>query len=288
MTKRGCLRLGASLFAASAALFLSGILMVRLAQGTPLADAGWFPVAAAAMRLICFGLPVLYLLTRTMEDHVPQQPERCGVLRLLDDYFISMMLGYVGSFIGYHVSTALGQNEDMLTQTLDAAGPWSTLLLACVIAPLGEELFFRGVLLKKALAMGERAAVCFTALAFALLHMNARQFFYALFVGLLLGRVAARTGTVLWSWLLHVAVNITGSLVMPFLLSHDDYVPLAAWMLILFFLIGLAKLLRAGKYLRAPQLVEAGEGAGAAALFLNPGMLCYYALCAYGFWTSLQ
>lgn len=77
----------------------------------------------------------------------------------------------------------------------------------CILAPLAEELAFRGVIQNTLRPYGA-AGVVLQAAAFALMHGTLLQKFYALIMGVLLGWLARRTESVWPGVVLHAANNI--------------------------------------------------------------------------------
>ena len=77
------------------------------------------------------------------------------------------------------------------------------------LAPIGEELVFRGLTMKYAEKAFGRfwAANLLQAFLFGVIHMNWVQGVYAFFGGLVLGWVAHRYRSVVFSMLMHFAVN---------------------------------------------------------------------------------
>lgn len=84
-----------------------------------------------------------------------------------------------------------------------------------IIAPLAEEVVFRGAILRSLLEKYSRpwTAIAISALLFALIHLNPAQMPHAFLVGLLLGWMYWRTGSIIPGVLLHV-VNNTVSYIM--------------------------------------------------------------------------
>jgi len=86
-------------------------------------------------------------------------------------------------------------------------GGFALVLALVLVAPVTEELLFRGLILRGVAARhGELAGLALSSLLFAALHSGAAVV-PALFAGLVLGIVALRTGSTLASMLLHAAVN---------------------------------------------------------------------------------
>ena len=82
-----------------------------------------------------------------------------------------------------------------------------TALYVCVGAPLTEELLCRGVLLKSMSKYGVPFAVFASSLIFGLIHGNIYQTPFAILVGVILGYVAVRSGSIWPSVIIHFIVN---------------------------------------------------------------------------------
>ena len=88
------------------------------------------------------------------------------------------------------------------------SGNLAAVISTCVLAPLLEEMLFRGVLLRGFLAQHTRwAAISFSALFFGVAHFNIYQFALAFLLGLLLGWLFERTRSLIPCIALHAAVN---------------------------------------------------------------------------------
>ncbi len=87
------------------------------------------------------------------------------------------------------------------------------------VGPLAEELFFRGMILPRMTRFGQKIALVFSALLFALYHVNLYQFFYAWGLGLLLGALYLKTGSIRMGYVLHAAINLLGGVLPPLLLK---------------------------------------------------------------------
>lgn len=83
-----------------------------------------------------------------------------------------------------------------------------TVFLACLVGPIAEELFFRGVLygaLRQRLSRGW--AIVASSAAFALLHANPVGLFPIMALGCLLAYLYERSGTLLAPLVIHIAHN---------------------------------------------------------------------------------
>lgn len=98
-------------------------------------------------------------------------------------------------------------------------------LYSVLIAPISEELIFRGVTLKYATkAMPFMAANILQALLFGLFHANVIQGTYAFVVGLFCGYVCYKGGSLYLSILFHMLFNIWGTFAPDFLSYSGDSV----------------------------------------------------------------
>ena len=103
----------------------------------------------------------------------------------------------------------------------------SMTMYTCLLAPVAEELIFRGFLLCPLQKYGKATAVVITSVLFGLMHCNADQLVSATISGLLLGYIATEYSMV-WSIVLHIfhnnmvdvmAMVIQGSMLVQFLVS---------------------------------------------------------------------
>jgi hypothetical protein len=87
--------------------------------------------------------------------------------------------------------------------------PWGYLVIG-LLAPLSEEIVMRGAILKELLKSEKLSvwtAITISALMFALIHMNPAQMPHAFLIGLLLGWMYWRTGSILPGVAYHWANN---------------------------------------------------------------------------------
>ena len=82
--------------------------------------------------------------------------------------------------------------------------------MICLLAPIGEELVFRGAVLHKLLEWKPERRwlmITFSAVLFAVAHMNPAQIIHPLLIGLLLGWMYERTGSIIPGVAYHWANN---------------------------------------------------------------------------------
>jgi membrane protease YdiL (CAAX protease family) len=88
------------------------------------------------------------------------------------------------------------------------SGGLGAVVATCVLAPVLEEMLFRGVLLRAFLMQHPRwAAISYSALFFGVAHLNIYQFALAFLLGLLLGWLFERSRSLIPCIALHAALN---------------------------------------------------------------------------------
>lgn len=94
--------------------------------------------------------------------------------------------------------------EQMMSRDL------ASIINICVIAPMVEEMLFRGIILRSFLTQyTTRAAIIGSAAIFGIAHMNIYQFFVGLILGTILGWLYERTKSLWPCIILHAAYNST-------------------------------------------------------------------------------
>ncbi len=83
----------------------------------------------------------------------------------------------------------------------------SMFLYVAVVAPVSEELLFRGLIQRLMMPHGKKLAIFCSAFLFGIFHGNLIQTPYAFLVGLVLGYVAAEY-SIAWAMLLHLINNM--------------------------------------------------------------------------------
>ena len=85
-------------------------------------------------------------------------------------------------------------------------------IIAAVIAPLSEELTFRGAILSGLKSSGRiPAAILLQGLLFGILHLNLNQMVYAAAMGIAFGLLVETTGSIWTSFICHLTVNTVGT-----------------------------------------------------------------------------
>ncbi len=189
----------------------------------------WFVWVVSDASTYLVGLPVLLLLLRGVPaGEAPKKkrvsPKQFGALVL-----VSYAALYCSNLIGLVITNVIGliRGEAVanpLENVILGSNPWITLLFVVIIAPIAEEFVFRGVLLRRLLPYGEPLTILATALLFGLFHANLSQLPYAFAIGAIFAYVAIRTGSLLWSILLHAILNFVGSVLSLLVMETESVV----------------------------------------------------------------
>lgn len=180
----------------------------------------WLPLLIAY--LVFFGIvfPLAALLLRRLPAAAPEK----GSIRARH-FFAFLPILYLCSYVGSQLSQwlialladAFGLQMGSALGTLLLTHPLVMVFILLLAAPLCEEWFFRKLLLDRACIYGEKLAIFVSALLFACYHTSVYQFFYAFFVGLILGYLYLRTGKLWVTVLMHAVFNLLCS-ILPYVM----------------------------------------------------------------------
>lgn len=136
--------------------------------------------------------------------------------------FLMLGMQYIATYIIMITAAVNPSWYDIYEELLKSIGFGDvTLILALysvLIAPISEELIFRGVTLKYAVkSMPLAAANIFQAALFGIFHGNVVQGVYAFAVGLFCGYVCLKGGSIYLSILFHMMFNLWGTFSPSFL-----------------------------------------------------------------------
>lgn len=266
----------------------------------------WFMVAGS--NLLAYGVAVP-ILERVMR-YVPEtraEPKKMRLSKFLMFFVLCMGGGYIFNFAGNIINLILagltGRNifDMQPINSVVADLNWTTALYIGVIAPIIEEYIFRGLILNRVRPLGEKAAIVFSAFLFGMLHGNISQFLYATAIGMILGYVAVKTGTIFYSSILHIMVNSYSVILASFLSSaiflHEMTALYSMLMIsLLSILMTVAAcvifILRQGKarFLRGDWPEGVVYRDFSSAMFLNFGVIVFSVICLalmlfYAFWA---
>jgi membrane protease YdiL (CAAX protease family) len=236
--------------------------------------------------LICLNFVVRLISHYQIWCADPQLQDYC--FQLLGTVCATFALMYTGSLLGNGINLLIGWLRGRpvlsgLAEMVDAAPLWQTVVLACILGPIGEEIIFN-LLLEKTLVFGEKRAMLFCALTFGLFHGNLYQFFYAFAVRLVLVRLRLRTGSLGLCIGLHVLINLVGGAVAQWMLGQSEQI-VAAYGLVLLAMMAAGWTVIANR--RAARYAAGRPGTRAQWLFGSAGAVLAWLCCGILFVYSV-
>lgn len=124
---------------------------------------------------------------------------QAGMLLMLVTFVIVTALGYNIPSLDYEL------DGDMRTTVMDV-------FTSVLLAPIAEELFFRGIIFKQLSKVSLRFGIIVSAILFGLMHGNIFQFVMATTVGIAFAYADAKADSLIPSIIGHMAVNLTASI----------------------------------------------------------------------------
>ncbi len=99
----------------------------------------------------------------------------------------------------------------------------------CVVAPVTEELFFRGMLLRTFSKANQRFAIFFTAVMFGLAHGNIMQFILGFILGIFLAHITLKHNSIIPAIGVHAVLNTMNVLLsIPEFTQHEQMIIIRA------------------------------------------------------------
>lgn len=118
------------------------------------------------------------------------------------------------------------------------------IISSIILAPIGEELIYRGIVLRQAAKVSGRFAIFFSALIFGLMHGNPYQMILGFLLGIPLAMITLKTGSIIPSIICHMVNNTIASI--PTVLEYFDETAASVISIVcipIFFIIGIIVLL---------------------------------------------
>lgn len=237
--------------------------------------------------LYFFGLPVFWLFVRRLPVCAPEPRRPLKFSQVLLSLAYSLGVTYLfnifGNLLMTLVSLLQGRPVPNAVENLLTSGNllWN-LVIVSFCSPIVEEFIFRKLLLDRLKPFGDRIAIFYSAVAFGLFHMNFYQFFYAAALGAIFAYLTLRTGSIRLSILLHMLVNLFGSVVSTSVMQYGGAAGTVALGLMVIGLIlftvvwsilHFKDLRLQGARFRFSRPITAGL------VWLNPGTILYLLLC---------
>lgn len=182
-----------------------------------LSDYNFNIILSIIFSLSCIVIFGIWYYWRYEGDYLPRPSKTFHPLALLGIILMVPGAQYISSIIMVIAGSIRPALLEEYTELLESTGlsdniPLLMIIYAVVLAPVGEELIFRGVTLRAARkAMPFWLANILQALLFGIFHMNIMQGLYTFVFGLILGYVCVKGGSIYYSILLHLLYNFWGT-----------------------------------------------------------------------------
>lgn len=190
-------------------------------------ETDWFIWAMSILPLYLVGLPLSLFFFLQVKAGKPVGGE-LSPAGYAGCFPVCILLMYAGSYIAtfllslFSVFRGEALNREFSQILLEnSSNIWAHLAIV-VVAPVMEELVTRKLVMDRLGPYGVWPAALFSGIAFGMIHGNLEQFFYAFFLGTFFALIYAKSGKILYTILLHAAVNFIGSVVSPTILSGLD------------------------------------------------------------------
>lgn len=108
---------------------------------------------------------------------------------------------------------------------------------AIVLAPIGEELIYRGIVLRCSAKVSQRFAIFFSAFIFGIMHGNPYQFVLGFLIGIPLAIITIKTGSIVPAIICHMVNNAVASIPQIVEYFNDDASYAVNWIMLPIFLV---------------------------------------------------
>lgn len=240
----------------------------------------WLRYALAVLPQYLIAMPLSALIMRK-KPVMPVAKKKLKAGQFMIIILICFAIMYAGNLTGSLINLliqAIAQSDmsNLVELLIAGSSIWANLVFVVLLAPIAEELFFRKLLIPKLLPFGEKPAIVLSGLAFGLIHGNLTQFFYAFGLGLAFGYIFVKTGKVTYTIILHMIINLFGSVIGVLALSAGLIATGLYGLLIICMAIAGIVLFFVNKKRIMMSAGLLGVSKGKSAVYLNAGMILFY------------
>ena len=185
--------------------------------------AKWVMMIAGALQF-AVAVPLGLLIVRSIGKgrEMPKLKEvfrrpRAGAGEIVRWIFISLFFVYAATLVSSWFFNLLQMLTGLKLHAIDlssdgtAEGNITNIVLIMFLAPIFEEIMFRGTAAKNSSRFSSWGAVAALAVIFGLYHMNYAQTLYTSVLGLCTGFLLVKTGSIIPPMILHFCMNTIGT-----------------------------------------------------------------------------
>lgn len=174
----------------------------------------YFVIAGSAMFIFFVLRRKSTGLTLTSTFRRPQMP----ISWIIKWIVIGIGAGYITSYLTNYLYTMLQEILDIEFTPIDmdfgdtALSVFTMFFAVTILAPIFEELMFRGTIYRNTEVMGQPFAIITSGIAFGLWHMNYTQVVFAAVLGIIMAYIFAKTRSIFPCMILHFIVNMISTI----------------------------------------------------------------------------
>lgn len=192
----------------------------------------WIMVFYGLLNISIFGL---WYYMRYDGDYLPKPKTVFHPVSILGIIMLVPGMQYLSSYIVSFTASLFPKSLEVYESLLESAGLDDTItvsmfLYSVLLAPFAEELVFRGVTLRQARkCLPFWGANLMQAFLFGVFHMNLIQGVYAFALGLILGYICEKSGSIYNAILLHLLFNFWATALSQFFYIGDGMFSFLFW-----------------------------------------------------------
>lgn len=201
----------------------------------PVYNAFWSCLSSIFSFMYQYGALLVIIIFISKRKKV-EQCEIKGIKVTRKDYLFASLLiiSYISITYGWFdyilFSIPTGDYYDFAMDYFSSLPLWILLFESCIIAPIFEEVLYRGVLLKGlSKRYSTKKAIIYSALIFGIAHLNIPQGINAFLLGIIIGLVYYYTNSIFICIVMHFTNNL--------LVNFVYYPTTNLWTMILFILV---------------------------------------------------
>lgn len=177
-----------------------------------------FTFLSGVMPIYLIGFPVFAIIIKKIPKRINIEKRKLNIVEIMKLIIISFgalyILNILTNLINLGISILKGsQVINPLASFLDNANIYQITFFVAILAPIMEEIIFRGILISRLRQFGDEVCIFVSAFSFAMFHGNLSQFFYAFALGCIFAYTVLKCGTIKYAILLHMIINFVGSVV---------------------------------------------------------------------------
>lgn len=210
--KRHFSALGFALAVYTVVFLAASVLIMMVARGisSEFAESDFFNYLLPPVSLYVCALPFLLIFCAVIKGQPPEKKKISGgawALYLMVCFGV-MNAGSQISQILMSILTAIGLSElPAMSENMDGPAFWMYFVYCVIIAPVGEELVYRKILIDRTRKYGCFISALLSGLTFGFMHGNLYQLFFAFGVGFVMAHLYYRTGKLSLTIGIHAVIN---------------------------------------------------------------------------------